>query len=142
MNMMVASLVFVCLLTIALATMLWSLGRTWPIRNKLLLAQAVIGRPGATRVKKRWAFLTMLVALGLGILALSLADKVAGGPGLTFAGLVLGALLIARGVAGYAAPWRRLFPEEPFATLDRKTYSPLALGLGIGFLLLVLMRLL
>ena len=32
-------------------------------------------------------------------------------------------------------------PVEPFRTLDRKTYSPLCLALGVGFIVLVVMRL-
>ena len=56
-------------------------------------------------------------------------------------GAGLAALFLARGAIGYTAGWRAQFPEEPFATLDRRNYSPLSLFIGVGFLLLVLMRL-
>ena len=49
MNMVVGSLTFVPLLMVAFAHLLWSLGRTWPIRNETLLAQTVVGAPGITR---------------------------------------------------------------------------------------------
>lgn len=141
MNMFIAALVFVCLLTIAIATMVWSFGGSWPLRDKTLLAKAVIGRPGVTRVQKRWSLVVMVAAFATGVFALSLADKVAGGPSTTLLGLVFAALFIARGVAGYTAPWARLFPEEPFRTLDRKNYAPMSFVVGLGFLLLVILRL-
>jgi hypothetical protein len=74
--------------------------------------------------------------------ALSLADPVAGGPGLTLLGVLLALLFIGRGVLGYTPGWRARFSAEPFASLDRKNYSPLCFWIGAGFLILVLMRLL
>ena len=56
--------------------------------------------------------------------------------------MLLALVFLARGVLGYTAGWRARFPTEPFATLDRKNYSPLCLVLGAGFLILVVMRLL
>ena len=53
----------------------------------------------------------------------------------------IAAVFIGRGILGYTAGWRARFPTEPFATLDRKNYSPLCLWIGAGFLILVLMRL-
>ena len=143
MSMLVAALVFVPLLAIAIANLLWSLGLSWPIRDRVLLARTVVGRPGTTRMPPKLAsFAVAAGALAAGVIALSLADESAGGPGLTVLGAVVGALFIARGVAGYMAGWRAYFPEEPFATLDRRNYSPLSLLIGAGFLLLVFMRLL
>jgi len=54
---------------------------------------------------------------------------------------VLAAIFLARGAVGYTSGWRAQFSEEPFATLDRRNYSPLSLFIGAGFLLLVAMRL-
>ena len=51
-------------------------------------------------------------------------------------------LFLVRGALGYTARWRAMFTEEPFATLDRKNYSPLCLAIGIGFVILVVLRLL
>lgn len=143
MNMLVGSLTFLPLFTVAFAHYLWAFGNTWPIRNEALLAQTVVGRPGVTRMPNR--LVTFLVATALiaaGLVALSLADPVAGGPGLTLLGALLALLFIGRGVLGYTPGWRARFPAEPFASLDRKNYSPLCFWIGAGFLILALMRLL
>ena len=52
MTMVVAGLVFVLLLAVAIAHFIWSLGGSWPIRDKALLARTVIGRPGVSRVPR------------------------------------------------------------------------------------------
>ena len=143
MNMLVGALTFVPLLTVSFAHLLWALGSSWPIRGEMLLAQTVVGTPGVTRMPNR--LLTLVVSLMLlaaGIVALSLADHESGGIGLTFAGGVLALAFLARGVLGYTGGWRARHPVEPFATLDRKNYSPLCLWIGAGFLVLVGMRLL
>ena len=143
MNMVVGSLTFVPLLVVSVAHLLWALGYTWPIRNETLLAQTVIGTPGVTRMPNRLLVLVVAVLVfAAGIIALSLADHDSGGLGLTLLGTLLAIIFIARGVLGYTAGWRARFPTEPFATLDRRNYSPLCLWIGAGFLILVAMRLL
>lgn len=143
MNMLVGSLTFVPLLMVALAHFVWALGSTWPIRDETLLAQTVIGRPGITRMPNRFVtFVVSLLMLAAGIIALSLADHSSGGWPLTALGVLLAAAFIARGVLGFTSGWRARFPTEPFATLDRRNYSPLCLWVGAGFLILVLLRLL
>jgi hypothetical protein len=141
MSMLIGAIVFVALLAVAIAHFIWSLGGSWPIRNKDLLAKAVIGRPGVTRVPRLASLVIAILVLLAGIVALALADKTGGGVLLTAAGALLAMIFLARGAIGYTAGWRAAFPEEPFATLDRRNYSPLCLVLGTGFLLLVLMRL-
>ena len=142
MIMGIAALVFIPLLAVAIAHFLWSIGRTWPIKDADLLVRTVVGRPGVTRMPRLASFVVAVAILAAGIIALSLADRTAGGTLLNILGLLLGAIFIARGIAGYTPQWRAVFPGEPFATLDRKTYSPLCLFIGVGFLLLVLLRLL
>ena len=142
MNMAVGALVFVPLLAISIACLVWALGGSWPIRDKAQMARIVVGRPGATRVPRLAALGVFVFAFAAGILGLSLADHDSGGLPLTLIGLVLAAIFIARGVLGYTAGWRARYSEEPFATLDRRNYSPLALIIGAGFLVLVVMRLL
>ena len=142
MNMLVGSLTFVPLLMVALAHFLWSFGSTWPIRDETLLAQTVVGAPGITRMPNR--FLTLIVSLlvfAAGVVALALADHTSGGWPLTLLGALLALVFIGRGILGYTPGWRARFPTEPFATLDRKNYSPLCLWVGAGFLILVVMRL-
>lgn len=142
MSMLVSSLVFVALLAVAIAHFIWSIGRTWPLRDPVLLAKTVVGTAGVTSMPPKLASLAVAVAtLAAGIIALALADHTAGGPWLTAFGALLALIFLARGAIGYTPAWRARFSEEPFATLDRRNYSPLCLLLGAGFLTLVIMRL-
>ena len=139
---LVSVLTFLPLMVLALAHFFWALGTTWPISTEQLLAQTVVGRAGITRMPNRW--LTGLVAIGLfvaAIVAMGLADHDDGGVLRTVLGALLAMGFVARGVLGYTAGWRASFPAEPFATLDRRNYSPLSLWIGAGFLIMVLMRL-
>ncbi len=142
MNMIVASIVFVILLTVALAHLLWAMGSRWPVKDPELLARTVIGRPGVTRVPRLASLVIAVLVLSAGIVALSLADHDAGDWWLTVAGVVLAAVFLGRGALGYTAGWRARFSLEPFASNDRRVYSPLCLIVGAGFLILVIMRLL
>jgi hypothetical protein len=143
MNMLVGSLTVVPVLMVAVAHLLWSLGLTWPIRNEALLAQTVVGAPGITRMPNRLlTFAVSVVMFAISVVALSLADHDSGGIWLTLTGAAISAAFFIRGVIGYTAGWRNRFPTEPFATHDRKFFSPLSLWVGAGFLILVLMRLL
>jgi hypothetical protein len=142
MSMFVAAIVFVPLLAVAIAHFLWSLGAGWPIKDKELLARTVIGRPGVTRVPRLASFVVAICVLAAGIVGLALADESGGGLALTLAGIVLAAIFLGRGIIGYTPGWRAQFSEEPFATLDRRNYSPLCLVVGAGFMILVIMRLL
>lgn len=141
MNMVIASIVFVILLAVALAHLLWAIGSRWPIRDPELLARTVIGRPGVSRVPRLGAFVVAVLVFAAGLFALSLADHDAGDWWLTLIGVGLAALFLGRGMLGYTAGWRARFPVEPFVTNDRRVYSPLCLIVGAGFLILVIMRL-
>jgi hypothetical protein len=142
MNMLVGSLTFVPLLMVAVAHLLWSVGRTWPIKNEALLAQTVVGAPDITKMPNRLVtFVVSVLILAAGVIALALADHTSGGWWLTALGIVLAVVFIGRGVLGYTSGWRARFPTEPFATLDRKNYSPLCFWIGAGFVILVVMRL-
>lgn len=141
MNMIIASIVFVILLTVALAHLLWAIGSGWPIKDPELLARTVIGRPGITRVPRFASLVIAVLVLAAGVFSLSLADHDAGDWWLTLIGLALAALFLGRGALGYTSGWRSQFPLEPFVTNDRRVYSPLCLIVGAGFLILVIMRL-
>ncbi len=142
MNMIVASIVFVVLLAVALAHLLWAIGSRWPIKDPELLARTVIGRPGVIRIPRLASLAVAVLTLAAGIFALSLADHDAGDWWLTATGVALAAVFLGRGALGYTAGWRAQFPLEPFASNDRRVYSPLCLIVGAGFLILVIMRLL
>jgi len=143
MSMLVAAFMFVALLAVSVAHGLWSIGRTWPIRNEKLLAQTVVGFRGIERMPPRLASLAVAVAtLAAGILALALADHDSGGPLMTILALPLAAVFLARGVVGYTQWWADKTPEPNFRFNDRRVYSPLCVLLGAGFVTLAIMRLL
>jgi len=140
-EMLIGAIVAVALLAVSLAHFMWAIGRNWPVRDEKLLAQTVVGFAGIERMPARYKSLGVALAmLAASVLALSVADHDSGGLWLDLIGLVLAAGFLARGAIGYTAWWAAITPEEPFRTLDRKNYSPLCLGIGVGFFLLVLMR--
>ena len=143
MSMLIAAFMFILLLAIATAHLLWSVGRTWPIRGEKLLAQTVVGTPDIQRMPPRLAsFAIALATLAAGILAMALADHESGGLPLTVLGLPLAAIFLGRGIIGYNAWWAAKTPEPNFRLNDRRVYSPVCLFLGAGFLALVILRLL
>ncbi len=143
MNMMLAALIFVPLLAVSLAHLLWALGRTWPIRDEKLLAQTVVGFDNIEKMPPKLASLGVaIVVLAAGVLALALADPESGGLPLTLLGIPFGLAFLGRGILGYTSRWAKITPHPNFRLNDRRIYSPLCLALGGGFLVLVLMRLL
>jgi hypothetical protein len=50
---------------------------------------------------------------------------------------VIAGIFMARGLAGYSRRWREHFTDEPFATRNRRYYSPLCLLLGLAYVALV-----
>ena len=141
MNMLIASLLFIALFTVSLAHFVWSIGRTWPIRNEKLLAQTVVGFRDIERMPPRLASLTIALATAAAaIYALALADHDSGGGLLNLGGFAIGAIFLGRGILGYTAKWAELTPEPNFRLNDRRVYSPLCLAIGLGFLALVVLR--
>jgi hypothetical protein len=141
-TILVAFAVFLPLLTVSFAHLLWGLGTSWPIQSEQLLAQTVICTPGVARMPNKLATLLLAVLLfAAAVIAMGLADSADGGAARTVIGAMLAALFLGRGIAGYTSAWRARHPVEPFASLDRRNYSPLCLWIGAGFLILVLMRL-
>lgn len=142
MSSIIGVLIFLPLLTAGIAHLLWSLGIRWPISDKALLARTVVGTPGEPAMpNKLLTFIVALFILGAATAGLAVADHSSGGWWLTLIGAALALVFLTRGVLGFTAQWRTRFPTEPFATYDRKLYSPVILAIGIGFLILVIMRL-
>ncbi|KKC37468.1 hypothetical protein WH87_11855 [Devosia epidermidihirudinis] len=141
--MLIAAFMFIALLAVSFAHFLWSIGRTWPIRNEKLLAQTVVGTAGVERMPPRLAsFGIAVLLLVAGVFALALADHDGGGQLLTVCGFGLALVFLARGVVGYTSWWAAQTPEPNFRLNDRRVYSPLCLFLGVGFVALAIMRLL
>jgi hypothetical protein len=140
--MLIAALMFIALLAVATAHFLWSIGRTWPIRNEKLLAQTVVGFRDIERMPPRLASFAVAVAtLAAGIIALALADHDGGGLALSLVGLPIAAVFLVRGIVGYTPWWAQKTPEPNFRLNDSRVYSPLCLLLGLGFIALVVLRL-
>ncbi|HTJ56839.1 MAG TPA: DUF3995 domain-containing protein [Devosiaceae bacterium] len=139
----IAAIIGIALLAIALAHLLWSVGFLWPIRDEKLLARSVIGAPGIEHMPPKYqSFGVFLLALAACVITFSVADHTSGGLWLTLLALLAAVVFIARGALGYTAGWAARRPVEPFRTLDRKNYSPLSLAIGVGLLVLVVLRLL
>lgn len=136
-----ASILFLCLLTVSLAHFLWAIGSKWPIRDPELLARTVIGSPKVQRVPKFASFVVAVLVLIAAAIGSALADPASGGLLLTLAGAALTLIFGIRGALGYTDFWRARFPLEPFATLDRRIYSPLCLIVALCFAVLVITRL-
>ena len=120
----------------------WGLGGLWPGTDQQSLARIVVGVPGIRRMPPPAACLAVSVVLlvvGLWPLLATFVvptNRLALFMNLNGAGCM--AVFLARGIAGYLPFWRRLHPEQPFADLDRRFYSPFCLALGIGFGVLLL----
>jgi hypothetical protein len=138
---LIAAVLGIILIAIALAHLLWSVGIMWPIRDGKLLAQTVVGTPGVERMPPFYvSFGVFLLTAIACVIAFAVADPTSGGLPLTVLALLAGLVFLARGAVGYTGWWAQKTPTQPFRAFDRKTYSPLCLVLGAGFLLLVLVR--
>jgi Protein of unknown function (DUF3995) len=127
---------------IAAIHVLWGTGSTWPTRDAASLARQVVGGPGIKTMPPAatcFAVAILLIAIGcwpLWRVAL-IGSPISDGLGFA-AGIGIVVVFCARGLAPYVPAWRRLVPEEPFATFDRHLYGPLCLLLAAGFTALLL----
>lgn len=135
-------LAFLILLALSALHAAWAFGSTFPAATEADLARMVAGFRGRDRMPPAAAAAGVALALlGAGLFALDLGGMIALPlPGwlATTGGLALALVFLTRGYLGFTDAWRRLTPEQPFARLDTRFYSPLCLLLGGAFLLLVL----
>ncbi|MFO1084799.1 MAG: DUF3995 domain-containing protein [Reyranellaceae bacterium] len=133
---MLASLLFVAVGAVAAVHVLWGLGSTWPESSAEALARGVVG-DGRRRMPPAWQ--CFAVALALALVALWPFYMLGrGGDPLVLAGsFAIGGLFVVRGLAAHSPRWRSRFHDEPFATRDRRYYSPFCLMTGIGYLALL-----
>ncbi len=122
----------------------WGIGGVWPGTDEASLARSVTGFRGAKQMPSPAASLAVAACLVLAALWPSALAGLFATPfapaGLVAGAVMLSLIFLARGTAGYLPAWRRLTPEEPFATNDRRYFSPLCLALGAGFLVLAYER--
>lgn len=128
------------LFALSAAHLAWALGSPRPARDERELARTVAGFRGIESMPPRAAPAAVAVLLGLtGLLVLALSD--ANERSIATTGIVAAMVFLARGAICFTQSWRRRTPEEPFATLDRRYYSPLCPLIGAGFLALGIARL-
>jgi hypothetical protein len=140
----IAVLLFLVLLAVATLHLAWSLGSLFPADDEKTLARTVAGFRGIEKMPPRWASLAVAVILLLcGLWAFAMTGTINYFPYwmVIWGGIKMVLIFGGRGVLGYTAWWRRLTPEQPFASLDRRYYSPFCLAVAAGFLILTLERL-
>jgi hypothetical protein len=118
----------------------WAAGGLWPGTSPAELSNIVVGNPRARDMPapRLTALVTAMIA-GVAAWPLLLSPLVSRhlAPELAAAGTwAIAAVFLLRGVAGLT-PWMaKRHAAEPFASYNRKYYSPLCLALGAGFLIL------
>ena len=121
---------------VAVVHALWGLGSTWPEADQEALARSVVGS-GRRRMPPAWqcfAVATVLALVALWPFVMLGRGEV---PWVLAISVAIAGVFIVRGLAGYSPRWRQHFPDEPFATRDRRYYSPFCLLLGVGYLALL-----
>jgi len=139
MNLLAYALSFVLLLTTA-AHVYWGMGGIWPGRDTASCARAVVGFRGVKEMPSPAICFAVAACLGLATLWPMALQGVFASPfphdGLAATAVMLGLVFGGRGLAGFTPWWRRLAPEQPFARLDGRLYSPLCLAIGTAFVVL------
>lgn len=132
--------IFVALAMFAVSVfhLAWALGSTFPAKDEKALALSVAGFRGNEHMPPRIAsFIVSILTFGLGlwpfVASHFLSTEIVSGTSV-FIAVGLGT----RGTLGFTRWWRALTPEQPFAMLDRRYYSPLCLALGAAYLFIAL----
>lgn len=135
--------VFVMLLGISALHLAWSLGSTFPCKDRDALVRTVVGRGGGgsampPRISSALvAAATFLAALWPLIMQGRILTFVPS-PLVGLGAIILVIVFLGRGVMGLTPWFRRLLPEEPLVTLNRKYYSPLCIALGLCCLVILI----
>lgn len=138
-------LAFVLSLILLLITTLhvyWGIGGIWPGKDAKSCARVVVGFRGVDDMPSPVASFAVAACLALATLWPLALEGVFASPfprqGLAATALLFGMVFFGRGIAGFTPWWRGLTPEQPFARLDRRLYSPLCLLIGLGFAILAI----
>jgi hypothetical protein len=136
MTALLAFLLLVGVGAIAVLHFLWGLGSHWPEASEEALVRGMVG-DGRRRMPPPWQCFVVAVLLAAmavwPVYALGFASRQTALQG----SFVIAGLFIARGLAGFSTRWREHFTDEPFATRNRRYYSPLCLLLGVAYIALV-----
>jgi hypothetical protein len=137
---LLAWLLSTILLLVTALHVYWGIGGIWPGRDAASCAHAVVGFRGVDEMPSSAAAFAVAACLALATLWPVALQGVFATPfprqGLAATAVMIGLVFAGRGVAGFTPWWRRLAPEQPFARLDTRLYSPLCLAIGIGFIVL------
>ena len=121
---------------IAFVHALWGFGSTWPEANDEALARSVVGA-GRRRMPPAWQCFAVASVLALTALWPFVMLGRGEVPWVLATSFAIAGVFILRGLAGYSPRWRQHFHDEPFATRDRRYYSPFCLLMGVGYLALL-----
>jgi len=136
MTVLFAVLLVVMVGVVSVSHALWGLGSTWPEASPEALARSVVG-DGRRRMPPAWqcfAVAILLAAVAVWPLVMLGRDELPWVQSVTY---VIAGVFVARGVAGYTPTWRGHFRDEPFATRNRRYYSPYCLLMGVSYLALL-----
>lgn len=132
--MMILAIALSCvLLVIAAIHMLWGFGYWFPIKDEGALVRAVVGVRNVDRMPGPIPCGLVTAAILVVLVALWLPPHTLRTVILIIAALVFGL----RGGIAYLRFWRKMTPQEPFATYDRRFYGPLCLGIGLLLIILL-----
>jgi Protein of unknown function (DUF3995) len=136
MTALLAVLLFAGVGAIAALHALWGLGSSWPEASEEALARGVVG-DGRRCMPAAWQCFAVAFVLALfaiwPLYAVGYASELRARQG----SFVIAGIFVARGLAGYSRRWRSYFTDEPFATRNRRYYSPLCLLIGMAYVALV-----
>ncbi|WFP76711.1 DUF3995 domain-containing protein [Mesorhizobium sp. WSM4906] len=132
----------VVLLLITTLHVYWGIGGVWPGTDAKSCARAVVGFRDVDEMPSSLASFAVAACLALATLWPLALESVFASPfpkqGLAATALLIGLVFLGRGIAGFTPWWRQLAPEQPFARLDQRLYSPLCLLIGLGFAILAI----
>ena len=133
-------ILIVILVALAALHAWWGVGGRWPGHNELSLVELVIGRTRSMRMPGLIACMRVASALFAAAGLVALQSKViavdfgTAGNLLVQAGFwIAGAVFGLRGLAGFIPPVFAYAEGTPFASLNRRFYSPLCLLIAAGF---------
>ena len=138
MNILIAAALSAGLGLIALLHLYWAFGGNWPATERKHLPAIVVGQKGLTQMPPAWITLTVASLIFLAAIMPLLWVLRLGPQPLWQAALVaLGLVFLLRGAIGLTPWFRNFLCQEPFATLNKRYYSPLCLVFAVGFGLLL-----
>ncbi len=136
MTAVLAFLLFAGVGAVAAIHALWGLGSHWPEANEEALARSVVG-DGRRRMPPAWQCFAVAAVLAVVALWPWYVLGRAAEPVVLAGTFAVAGAFVARCWAGYSPRWRGHFNDEPFATRDKRYYSPFCLLLGVGYLALL-----